>query len=603
MKNIISLISIFCALLFPYSTQSQTPTYKGLYVDKFDVIVGNTIKEDSLLHYLKDSSFNTIMCYGISSALSSSQTNIKNTSMASFIKKAHTQYGIKNIVATSETYETFLNLVYPYNKSRLDTLERFNYFYLEFEFWNTHSTNTKSSNNNGYYCTTYLSPKGYSCDTAGAFKYYKKMITSIDSLAAKVNTKSATYVGTINAGQSKFIGQKVDLVLIDNYTDKIDNIYVNIKTRMSYFGTGTKIVQIVPIFASYSPSENFLGDWLTKAPIGPHSEQSVYYSYFLPKYTAETGSWKSKLIVPGYQWYRYSSMPHNGDYMAALLCSYPTGISALSGTTTSITIQWMISSGAQSYNIKYRKLGAATWKSTTSTTNYKNIGSLSPAASYEYMIQSVCNSSGTFSPIHNITTLLSTTVLCAAPSGLFVSNIQTTSVNLNWIAVSGANSYIVNYRKIGKSTWTSKTTSFTNKTISGLLSNSAYEFKVQTVCSLGNSVFSNTLLFNTFSSILSRYGVNDLEYVSDKLLVYPNPNDGYEININITTVDETELEVSLCDMLGNEVQSLKQMSNKSSETNIIFRLKDITPGTYIIVVKYCDRRVSSKIIILPRAAI
>ena len=492
-------ILLVCSLFIARSTQAQTPAYKGIFIDKFDAIVGNTLEEDSLLHYLKDSSFNSIICYGISSALSSTASNIKNTYMANFIKKARTQYGIKNVMASSESYTTFLNLVVPYNRSRTDTLERFNYYYLEFEFWNPHSTSPASASNNGYYCSTYLTPRGYTCDTAGAFKYYRKMITSLDSIAAINNVKSATYVGTINAGQSKFIGQTLDFVLIDNYTSSISNIYTNIKTRMSYFGTGSKTVQIVPIFASYSPGGNFLGDWLMKAPVGPHTEKGVYYTYFLPRYTAETGSWKSKVNVQGYQWYRYSGMPHNGNYSTGSYCTAPTGLSISSITTTSVLLAWAAVSGSLGYNVQYRKSGTSTWSSAiaTSATSLA-VSSLTSSTVYEFQVMSSCvSSTSAYSTSVSITTLAPP---CSTPSGLTSSLVTASSATLSWTAVSGVASYAIQYRGIGTTAWTSATNTTNSKTITGLNALTDYEFHVQSVCSSSNaSVFSASASFTTLA--------------------------------------------------------------------------------------------------------
>jgi hypothetical protein len=277
MKKVLfgSLLSFIAMCTGFTEATAQTLPYKGIYIDSFDGIVGNAQKEDSLLHYLQDSSFNSIICYSISSCLSTTQSSTKNTNMASFIKRARTQFGIKNVLASSENYDTFKNLISPYNVSRTDSLERFNYYYLEFEFWNVHSTSPVSSTNNGYYCTTYLGPKGYSCDTAGAFSYYRKMLTSLDSLAVRNGIRSATYVGKPNQGQAQFISRTVDLLLCDNYTANTAYIYDNTKQRLSWFGSTAKTLRVVPIFASYSPGGSFLGDYLTTAPAGPHSENSI----------------------------------------------------------------------------------------------------------------------------------------------------------------------------------------------------------------------------------------------------------------------------------------------------------------------------------------
>ncbi|MBL0049028.1 MAG: fibronectin type III domain-containing protein [Bacteroidetes bacterium] len=493
-----SLCVVVTILMFS-SIKAQTPAYKGIYIDSFDGILGNVVKEDSLLNYLKDSSFNSIICYRMSNVISATPSNTKNTILANFLKRARTQFGIKNVLASSESFDTFNTLIAPYNRSRLDSNERFNYYYLEFEFWNSHSTSPVSAANNGYYCTTYLSPKGYNCDTAGAFKYYKKMLKSLDSLALHDGIRCATYVGNPNQGQCKFIANTVDLLLCDNYTSSISNIYSDVKTLFSYFGSTSKTLQIVPIFASYSPGGNFLGDWLTKVPSGPHSEKSVYNNYFLPRFTAETGAWKTKLNLVGYQWYRYSGMPHNGNYSTGTFCNPPSNISAASITASSALLKWTGITSGLGYIVQYRVSGTNAWSASLAASGTTlSLTGLSPATTYEFQVKSSCISS---TSAYSASVVFSTTGTssCAVPVGLNATAITSVSAALSWTAVSGASSYSIQYRKVGATAWTSSTSTSASKSIVGLVVSSIYEYQVKTTCPLGSSAFSGSYLFSTLA--------------------------------------------------------------------------------------------------------
>lgn len=86
---------------------------------------------------------------------------------------------------------------------------------------------------------------------------------------------------------------------------------------------------------------------------------------------------------------------------------------------------------------------------------------------------------------------------CGTPTGLTTSNITTTSVILNWSAISGATNYTVQYRKSGQVSWTSVNTSSTSKTISSLLSGTAYEYRVRTNCNYGVGKYSSSHTFST----------------------------------------------------------------------------------------------------------
>jgi hypothetical protein len=86
---------------------------------------------------------------------------------------------------------------------------------------------------------------------------------------------------------------------------------------------------------------------------------------------------------------------------------------------------------------------------------------------------------------------------CNVPSGLNASSVTSSSATLNWGSVSGANSYNVQYRKTGTTTWTSTTSTTTSKAISGLTASTQYEFQVQSVCTGSLSAFSGSANFTT----------------------------------------------------------------------------------------------------------
>lgn len=88
---------------------------------------------------------------------------------------------------------------------------------------------------------------------------------------------------------------------------------------------------------------------------------------------------------------------------------------------------------------------------------------------------------------------------CATPSGLSASSITNTTATLNWSSASGANSYNIQYRQTGTSTWTSTTSSTTSKAITGLTQGTQYEFQVQSVCTSSSSAFSASFNFTTTS--------------------------------------------------------------------------------------------------------
>ena len=78
-------------------------------------------------------------------------------------------------------------------------------------------------------------------------------------------------------------------------------------------------------------------------------------------------------------------------------CVTPTGLNASSIAQTTATLNWTAVSGAASYNIQYRVVGAPSWTPTTSTTNSKAISSLTAGTNYEFQVQTNCGGTNTSS--------------------------------------------------------------------------------------------------------------------------------------------------------------------------------------------------------------
>ncbi|MFC7348029.1 reprolysin-like metallopeptidase [Chryseobacterium zhengzhouense] len=82
---------------------------------------------------------------------------------------------------------------------------------------------------------------------------------------------------------------------------------------------------------------------------------------------------------------------------------------------------------------------------------------------------------------------ITTSVACgSAPSGVLVSNITSTTANVNWAPVTGAASYIIRYKKTSDTTWQQVTSTTNTAQLSSLSDASNYEVQVSAVC--GNNV-------------------------------------------------------------------------------------------------------------------
>lgn len=90
---------------------------------------------------------------------------------------------------------------------------------------------------------------------------------------------------------------------------------------------------------------------------------------------------------------------------------------------------------------------------------------------------------------------------CGTPSGLSSNNITTTAATINWSAVTSANNYDVDYKTHDASTWTNAATATTSTSVnlSGLSSNTLYDWRVRANCSSGASDY-DTAQFTTLNA-------------------------------------------------------------------------------------------------------
>jgi len=183
-------------------------------------------------------------------------------------------------------------------------------------------------------------------------------------------------------------------------------------------------------------------------------------------------------------------------------CGIPGGLTAFNITSSSATLAWNGVSGATSYNVRWRAVGATTWLTTAAMSSFVSISGLTQGTTYEFQVQAICGSvSGVFSGSANFTTTTQAPGDCSTPPvGLSVSNITANSATLSWTAVSAALSYNVRYRIVGSAIWTTVNVNSNTYNAIGLASGSAYEFQVQSLCARDQSGFSGSSTFTTLSS-------------------------------------------------------------------------------------------------------
>jgi len=185
------------------------------------------------------------------------------------------------------------------------------------------------------------------------------------------------------------------------------------------------------------------------------------------------------------------------------VCNASNGLNATSITSSSATLSWTAVSGAVSYNLAYKTSAGSTFTTVnTASTSYALTG-LSASTSYDFKVQTVCSGSST-SAYTATSSFTTSAAVCNSATGLSANSITTNSAVLSWTAVSGAQSYNLDYKLSSASTYTTLNTSGTSYSLSGLNPNTAYDFRVQTVCSgTSTSAYSAISSFTTSPTSVS----------------------------------------------------------------------------------------------------
>ena len=197
----------------------------------------------------------------------------------------------------------------------------------------------------------------------------------------------------------------------------------------------------------------------------------------------------------------------------------PTLSGSVSGQTVSLTWTAPSSTGGATitgYEYRYRKTGAASWTTDTTSSRSASISGLSRVTAYEFQVRAT-NSVGS-SPYSSTYTVTTEAVAPNAPT--LSGSVSGLTVNLSWNAPANNGAaitrYQYRYRKTGASSWTTDTTTSRSATISGLTKSTSYEFQLRAENSAGWSAYSNTYTATTASAPSAiAFAYSDISISSD----------------------------------------------------------------------------------------
>lgn len=178
-------------------------------------------------------------------------------------------------------------------------------------------------------------------------------------------------------------------------------------------------------------------------------------------------------------------------------CVIPNNITGVSNAIGAATISWTMTNVGINYKVRYRLAGTSDWTTTTISGNAMDINFLTPGATYEYQVQTICLSPDTslWSTMANF--VVKTPCTLVPLTGLIANNITQNSAKLEWTSISQATQYQVNVRKETDNLFLIYYVNTNGYQAFNLESETKYFWKVKPICPSGESDFSNQSSFTT----------------------------------------------------------------------------------------------------------
>ena len=295
-------------------------------------------------------------------------------------------------------------------------------------------------------------------------------------------------------------------------------------------------------------------------------------------------------------------------------CGVPASLASSAITTSSATLSWGAVSGAASYNVQYRVVGASSWTSASSTSTSLAVASLAASSNYEFQVQGVCTSaSSAFSSSSTFTTAgvvtgcsdayesnnTSSTAKTIAVNTDIVGLIGTSSdldwftfttvspnTNLNLTLTNLAGDYDLRLYNSSKSTLTTSQNGGTTaeQIIRNTTTAAKYYVKVYGYGGAFSASQCYTLRINASSSTfrIINDGDNSGKGNTDDGItaLYPNPTKDY-LNIYYTSANDLQSTIQVTDQLGRVVIE-KSQELTTGENKFSVDVHSLAKGIYFI---------------------
>ncbi len=259
-------------------------------------------------------------------------------------------------------------------------------------------------------------------------------------------------------------------------------------------------------------------------------------------------------------------------------CPAPENVQVSNLSSNQVTLSWNPVAEGINYVVQYRLLTQANWTIITTGSNSLVLTGLQANSRYVAQVQTLCEGGtpSTFSITITFTTTSGQLVGCVNPE-FWITNVTSTSAVVNWTPVSQATHYHVQYKRANVTgVWTSINVlaPATSQTISGLLPNTAYEYRVRTRCG------ATTLAWPASQLFVTQGGAKLADAEPAVLSVYPNPNQG-EFSIRFDAENPGLASVKVLDLAGRTIFA-NQFAVESGLNVVPVSVSNYVRGLYIV---------------------
>ncbi len=272
-------------------------------------------------------------------------------------------------------------------------------------------------------------------------------------------------------------------------------------------------------------------------------------------------------------------------------CPAPANPRVSNITRQSFTLSWNAAAGAVDYEVQYRATKQTAWTTLFTNQVQISIGGLTPLTEYEARVRTRC--AGTVVSTYAAVSAFSTAGLCDTPTNLLLARAFTNRLVVSWNLMTSATGYTVGWRLAGSSVnWTTvniNAPTTNSYTITNLQSGRSYEVRVQAVCGVDRSAWTQPLEARTLTS---REG---FEPHGDRpqVVVYPNPNRG-RFTVQWAGFGEGPVELVLIDVRGRE---LLRWTASETEPMLAVDASGFAAGLYVLRIYSATHQLQQRLLI------